>query len=181
MKLEKINLIITGILILLIFFFFFLGNGEVTTDENSSNQINRLEERISVLENIFNDEESGKVINTIKINKKEVLECALISKENAANSKLILYNYANKNLLEVENVAIDGYEYLKSLGESKHNLYIGIQCKQENGWILMNSDSNKYFVKKIEGDLVVVKDEFIQENGYFSLRGDVQVLCCRII
>jgi len=40
----------------------------------------------------------------------------------------------------VEDIAIDGYDYLKTPGESKHNIYIGIQCKKENRYFSQSGD-----------------------------------------
>lgn len=182
MKLDKINLIAIGILILLVLFSFTLNKKEVVFEDNSTlNEISQIKDKIDLLEMSLENKSGDTNLQLIQIEDKENLECALVIKEYGSNSKLILYDYTgNGNLGEVGNIAIDGYEYLKTLGGSKHNIYSGVQCREDNGWTLINGKSSEYSVKEIDGELQVVKDEFIQENGYFSQRGDVQIICCKI-
>ncbi len=181
MKRDKINLIVTGILIILIALLFTLYNQKIISKDSSTlKEVEELKEKVNFLENSII--ENGESNIQLQINGRENINCALISRESGAYNKLVLYDYTgNGGLGNVENIAIDGYDYLKTLGGGKHNIYSGIQCRADNGWTLIDGKTSEYSVKDIDGSLKVVKDEFIQKNGYFSQRGDIHITCCKIV
>ena len=146
-------------------------------------KINSLEEKIiktntenQTLEIIYIDNSSNQIITE----KEYSFQCVYGIKENSG--EIIGLDYVGFNSLpNLEKIILDGDAYLKTKGGTYHNIYSGLTCNIEEGWVLVDGSSSKIFLTDLEGRTVGQDRSFIENNGIYSLEDSVRIRCCRVM